>query len=473
MLCNADAAPPATAHGRIPAGIGEGHGSRVKLTRLMDALTICQRALTIALSRRRPAPAREPGDRHLLIVSFDFPPGTVTGAQLPAFLARHAARSGWRVTVICGPALPSPPAGGLAALQLVPEQVRIVRAGGRLEADGFHPQLPYRLTPKIDGGFAQGVSMTYAGLRALRADPPTHLFATGPTFNNFLTGRRLALHFDARLTLQYRDEWTVMQPSFVGHSSRAHDDEARALESADLVTFVTQGKADLYREAFPVLRSKRILVASNGWDPDILKGARNGTEHLGALRGKLILAFTGRVTEEIPIHPFLVLLAEVLDHDDELRCAVVLSITGDQTDATRAQLRAFAERHPGSLDERAGVAQTVATEILREASVLLLLNNTRYAGVVPLKTFDYMVADTPILAFGSVGEAGKIVQETGAGITVSDNDEEALRLALHRLKDTPKLEWKTAARLEWMERNNRERVCDQLLQELSALPSRH
>jgi hypothetical protein len=255
---------------------------------------ICWRALRIAVAS--PRRSRAPDNRHLLIVSYDFPPGTVTGGQLPAFLARHASRSGWRVTVICGPALASPTPRGLAALKLVPDAVRVIRTPGRLEPDGFHPQLPYKLSPRIDGGFGQGVSMAYAGL-VLSNDPPSHVFATGPTFNNFLAGRRLALLFNARLALQYRDEWTVMQPSFVGDSERAQDDELRCLESADLVTFVTQGKADIYREAFPVLGTKRVLVASNGWDPDIMREAKDGTTHLSRHAGKLVIVFTGRVTE--------------------------------------------------------------------------------------------------------------------------------------------------------------------------------
>lgn len=439
------------------------------MRRLTDALEICWRSLRIALAPERRS--RGPDNRHLLIVSYDFPPGTVTGGQLPAFLARHASRSGWRVTVLCGPLLDSPTPRGVAALKLVPDTVRVLRAPGRLEPDGFHPQLPYKLSPRIDGGFGQGVSMAYAGL-ALAADPPSHILATGPTFNNFLVGRRLALLFGARLALQYRDEWTVMQPSFVLSSDRALDDEQRCLESADLVTFVTQGKADIYREAFPVLHGKQVLVASNGWDPDIMRDAKDGTTHLARHAGKLVIVFTGRVTEEIPIQPFLLQLAAVLDRDPALRDSLVLSITGDQTAETSEQLQAFRARHPQAIDAQAGVSQQIATEILREASALLLLNNTRYAGVVPLKTFDYMIAGTPILAFGLVGDAGRIVERTGAGIMVPDLDADALQAALHRLRDTPKSAWSTPGRAEWMDRNNRGKVCDEILGALAELGAR-
>jgi hypothetical protein len=159
----------------------------------------------------------------------------------------------------------------------------------------------------------------------------------------------------------------------------------------------------------------------------------------------------------------------VLDRDAELRDTLVLNVTGDQTPETRQHLAEFRARHPRALDEQAGVSQTIATEILREASGLLLLNNTRYAGVVPLKTFDYMVAGTPILAFGLIGEAGRIVEQTGAGMVVADLNPEALQAALHRLRTTPKAEWSTPGRAAWMERNNRGKVCDEMLSAMAAL----
>ena len=110
-------------------------------------------------------------------------------------------------------------------------------------------------------------------------------------------------------------------------------------------------------------------------------------------------------------------------------------------------------------------------ELLREANALLLLNNTRYAGVVPLKTFDYMAAETAILAYGSTGEAGRIVRGTGAGIVVDQGDLAALEAALEQLRDTPAWNWRTSARTAWLEANNRSTLCDQLLEAIASLPA--
>jgi len=105
---------------------------------------------------------------------------------------------------------------GEAALHLLPSKINLLRAPGSVdEAGRYHPNFPYRLSPQIDGGFAQCVGLAYVACRSLSMEPPTHVFASGPVFGNFLVGRHLATHFHVPLCLQYRDEWTVMKPSFV------------------------------------------------------------------------------------------------------------------------------------------------------------------------------------------------------------------------------------------------------------------
>jgi glycosyltransferase involved in cell wall biosynthesis len=301
-------------------------------------------------------------------------------------------------------------------------------------------------------------------------EPPTHVFASGPVFGNFLVGKHLATHFHVPLCLQYRDEWTVMKPSFVADSNRDRSDEEDCLSRADLVTFVTRGKADLYRAHFPVLRDKRVLVSPNGWDPLVVSKASPTSEHLAHFQGKVVLTFTGRVTNEIPIGPFLKVLADVLDADTDLRQRLVLHLIGDQNEWTQQELAEFASRQPGVIEVRPGVPQSTAVEIMRESAALLLLNNTRYRGVVPLKTFDYLVSGSPVLAFGDTGEAGEIVRETGAGVTIPEGDPVALRLGLRSLISTPRGDWNGVARKKWCERNNREQLCSVLLSEIDAIP---
>jgi hypothetical protein len=52
---------------------------------------------------------------------------------------------------------------------------------------------------------------------------------------------------------------------------------------------------------------------------------------------------------------------------------------------------------------------------------------------------------------------------------VPDLDAAALQAALRRLRDTPKSSWSTPARAEWMDRNDRGKVCDEILGALAKL----
>lgn len=437
------------------------------MSRITEALQVAGRVVRAAAPRRRRAADGPSAVRHLAVVSWHFPPEWFTGAQLPAFLARQAVREGWRVTVLCGPERTDAGAPGREAARLLPPEVRLVRAQGGYDASGdFHPQFPHRLSPRVDGGFSEMVSMADAGLRALSLDPPSHVFATGPVFGNFEVARRLAGHFGVPLSLQYRDEWTVMRPSFVDVAPGHVEREASCLRRAALVTFVTEGKAALYRAAFPFLAASRIAVVPNGWDPDVVALAADGSGHLAHLRGRDVLLFTGRATDEIPIGPLLDLLEVRLGDDAGLRARLTLVVAGTQTPETASHLARLASRFPGTVETHPAVSQVAAIEMMREAGAVLLLNNTRHAGVVPLKTFDYMVSGAPILAFGETGEAGTIVSGTGAGVVVPDGDATALARALGALlRDRGR--WRTPARADWCRVHDRAILTRRLLEAIA------
>jgi glycosyltransferase involved in cell wall biosynthesis len=117
------------------------------------------------------------------------------------------------------------------------------------------------------------------------------------------------------------------------------------------------------------------------------------------------------------------------------------------------------------------VSKTIAIEILRESSAALLLNNLPYAGVVPLKTFDYIESGRPILVYGRTGEAAQIVEDLGAGLVVSDGDASALDCALVKLMESPAASWSSITRRLWSEQNNRETVLGDLLRGVDTLVS--
>ncbi len=95
--------------------------------------------------------------RHILIVTWDFPPADSTGVHLPASIARHAALAGWRVSVVCAPAPTAASAGGQELAESIPPAVRALRVDGRM-ATAHHARLhPAWGVPSIDGGYLAAV----------------------------------------------------------------------------------------------------------------------------------------------------------------------------------------------------------------------------------------------------------------------------------------------------------------------------
>jgi len=149
-----------------------------------------------------------------------------------------------------------------------------------------------------------------------------------------------------------------------------------------------------------------------------------------------------------------------------------LLVVGSQTLGTATRLERFAAQYPGILELRPAMPQVSAFEIMRESTMLLLLNNTRYPGVVPLKTFDYMASGTPILVFGTAGAGGGVVASTAAGVQISENDTQALAAGFDILRSRPRSEWNGPRREAWCAEHNRSVLFERLLCEIDALRGR-
>lgn len=430
---------------------------------LWAGLGIALAALKTALKmmiRRRGTHARA---RTALMVSWEFPPCAATGVHLPTSFVRHAAEAGWRMQVVCGPAPVPTTAAGAELAGLVPADVRIARVP-RLIAHEHQVRLyPAWTVPGIDGGYLAALVMALTAALAFLRDPPAAVIASGPRFANFAAGRRLADLFGAQLLLQYRDEWTVNTPDFVTVTRRDRPEELACLRRADVVSFVSDGKRAAYRAAFPEIDPAKFITTPNGWEPALHGRARWGTAHLPVAAGTFSLTYTGRYHRSF---------ARLLDSCETLLARrpelarLRLVFVGEQLPQNRQLMAAFAKRHPEMLIAMPATPATTAIEIQRESSALLLVNEHCYDGVVPLKTFDYLCSPRPVLVFGRTGGAAEIVDRLDAGLSVPEDDDDALEAALLRLM-TGNRPWDTPARQAWCARHNRRTLVAEMLAALA------
>jgi glycosyltransferase involved in cell wall biosynthesis len=414
-------------------------------------------------ARLRLVPKKAPSkENSVALISWDFPPNASTGAHLPASFARHAADSGWQVTVICGPGPEAPSAAGLEMAVSVPRNVRVRRVS-RLIASEQRTHL-YRawVLPVVDGGYQTGLALALAAVDALADDPPAVVMASGPRFSNFVAARLVAEAFGARLLLQYRDEWTVHTPTFVDASGDDRREELACLARADVVSFVSDGKRDIYRAAFSRY-ARKFIVTPNGWEPHVLKQARNGTEHLP--REFFTITYTGRC--HVSLEPLLRCCRDLLANHPRLEGTLRLVFVGDQLPMNMPLMEEFERQHPGVLLVLPAVTPREAIEIQRESSALLLINDYMYEGIVPLKTFEYLCGTQPVLVFGLTGGAARIVDDTRSGISVAADDSAGFETAILAFMSGEQ-DWDSAERREWRKRNNRKVLVGEMLAAISA-----
>ncbi|MBL8697625.1 MAG: hypothetical protein JNK67_04605 [Alphaproteobacteria bacterium] len=416
----------------------------------------------VRLQSLRPVSAKR--RNHLLVVSWAFPPMHATSAHFPKALACAAGGMGQALSVVCAPVPDEPTAQGNEMLEDLPPGIRILRVPGRLRA-GYNPTLypATRLFPQIDGEFATALLMSRHAMASLRDDPPSMILAFGPRFANFVAGYQLSRGLGAPLALFYIDEWTVMTPSFVtvGPDDRAWED--RCLRHARFVAFVTEGKRRDYCRAFPFIEP-RAHVYENGWDPRPF--AKAAMPSRGADDGILTIDFVGVAATHTPIREFFETLAPAFERAPELRTRVAIRMTGPLTEYGQS-CAAWAREHGISVAVHPGVPQSEAVGLMMSSDACLLLLNTAYDGLIPQKTYDYMRAGAPILAFGTSSEGARVVNATGAGpAAVAVGDAAALAGSLRRLIEAPRERWRTAERAEWVASRNRETIAGELIRDL-------
>jgi glycosyltransferase involved in cell wall biosynthesis len=410
---------------------------------------------------RRP---REVHPRHVLLVAWDFPPAASTGVNVPASFVRHAARAGWRVTVVCAPCAARPTDAGRALAASIPDEVSVFRVPRWLATERRVRLHPAWGIPAIDGSYLGALALAVTALKRLRGPAPFLVLASGPPFSNFVAARWLARAFRAKLALQYRDEWTVNTPAFVGAAPGDAVRESRCLAEADLVTFVSKGKEALYRKAFPDLDPAKCVTVPNGWEPYFHALARRETHHLP--KDAFTITYTGRW--HVSLAPLLEVFADVLAKWPRERPTLQLVFVGAQLPGNERLIAAFRARHPAHVLSLPATSQTVAIEIQRESSCLLLINDHLYDGVVPLKTFDYMCGERPVLVFGCTGGAADIVESHGAGLAVGVSDSAEFAAALEHFIVNPRT-YLTPARRAWSEAHSRAVLVPQLLRAMAAL----
>ena len=250
----------------------------------------------------------------------------------------------------------------------------------------------------------------------------------------------------------YESQLARLKETTVGRVGRLVASQADAIVAA----------SDAIAEEMRALEPKgKVVTIANGCDFDDFAGL----EHHQSDR--LRITHAGHFHGKRDPKPFLRALAESGLED------VVVRFAGD----FRVEDREYAEALGlGDRVELLGnVSRRRSLELQRDSEALLLLipeSGGRGRGVVTGKIYEYLAAERPILAVVPPdGAAAQLVRDTGAGIVVPPDDDDALRealLDLHRRWQAGSLDG-TPLSPEWRERLSRGARVEELADLLRSL----
>jgi glycosyltransferase involved in cell wall biosynthesis len=195
--------------------------------------------------------------------------------------------------------------------------------------------------------------------------------------------------------------------------------ERKVLESCDVAIANTPGIRRALLERFPGLPEGRVVVVTNGFDPEPPTAA--ALEPADAVDCDIV--YMGEVYKGM-LDLFLKAMVAMRSQAPVEIPRVNLFGTVDDGELSRISEMGFGDhvRHRGfvSVDQ--------SERIIREAPSLLLLlpHENAFTTCVPSKLYPYLAARRPILALVPRGDAATIVSEAGSGVAVTDTDPDSV-----------------------------------------------
>ena len=258
-----------------------------------------------------------------------------------------------------------------------------------------------------------------------RQRPFDAVITTGPPHSAHLVGLALRRRGVPWLA-DFRDPWTQIHYTGALGRTRTAERLDRALErrvltTADAVVTVSD---PLRRDLLELAPGARIEVVRNGFDPADFPAPPPPVR-----ADRFEVAYVGSLYD-VP-HALFDAVARLKGREEDVLLRFVGSVPEGFEAA--AEARGIANR----VAVEPAVPHAEAVEVMRRAALLLLtIEPWSYAaGVVPGKTFEYLASARPVLGIGPPdGEAAQILERTGAGTMLPNDDADGIveTLRAHR-----------------------------------------
>jgi colanic acid biosynthesis glycosyl transferase WcaI len=274
----------------------------------------------------------------------------------------------------------------------------------------------------------------YGGLHAWKVDA---IIVTSPPIFPALSAMALARLRGSKMIFDIRDLW----PDEIVACGAAREGSAgvrlvrwierRAYARADLVTCTTPAIADAVVER-GVPREK-ILQLPNGADMDVFRplARDNMIASKQPFGDKFVVMYSGLLGIKHGVETILDAAARMRDEPDIL---FYLVGGGARRDALVERVRAMRLENVVIAGERS-VLEIPYLLARADICVACLLPKPYLEKIIPVKIFEYMACEKPIVA-SIAGEGGRVLQESRGGIVVPPGDADAMVSAIRLLRES-------------------------------------
>lgn len=271
----------------------------------------------------------------------------------------------------------------------------------------------WRFSPRIDGGFNNALNIYESAVKY--NDSPSVILCTGPSFCTFLTGLYLKKFFQAKLVLDYRDEWSLCPFSWVDNTQLNSYFERKCCEQADKIIFTTKSHLEHHTKTFSHIDPNKRIIIPNGYEEADVPAANYECSN-----EKYTISFLGYLGSHSLPNNFLVDLEYIIDKNPSLENKISIVFIGNKCEQAINAFNDFPyKRVIRSYDH---VSKQDAMKMMKQSNALLILAGDNMEGYIPGKLFDYLACKKPIIYYGVNGEASQIINYLESGICVLPKD---------------------------------------------------
>lgn len=255
------------------------------------------------------------------------------------------------------------------------------------------------------------------------------IVTTGPPHSTQLIGLKLRKKYNIPWIVDFRDPWTDIYYDHQFYPTRLAKRinlayERNVLKKSDLVLTVSQGFKNIFVEK-NYFKPEKVEIIPNGFDEDDFQF------EIRPESDQFIITYVGTLSDIYPLDSFIKAFLHLLKNKPIFKLRFIGSVSSNQ-------LAKLKEIPDNSIEFIEYVEHKKAVEYMKLSDVLLLVvpEHSSGKGILPGKIFEYLASERSVLGIGPTdGDSALILENTGAGMMVSSNDQEGIISCLTRFYD--------------------------------------